>query len=305
MLSFSIVVCCHNSRERLNSTLDHLAAQSYRASLLELIIVDNGSADETGQIAASLWHALGNPFSIRIINEPRLGLSNARKTGALHSANDYILFCDDDNWLAHDYIEIACRVLLANPRIGVLGGSSAPVFQHQEPPNWFFKYADDYAVGAQSICSGDISMRGYVWGAGSIMKAQVLRSFYQEGFSSILSDRTGQGLASGGDSELCKLYLFLGFILWYEERMSFMHYIPSSRLSTEYLIGLLKGHEESHKLLGVYDWYIFLDRARRMARRYPWRWLKAELVAAVRYNRTANRKVRAQLKIIKRLRMGQ
>lgn len=301
LLSFSIVVCCHNSKERLDSTLAHLATQSYPASLLELIIVDNGSTDETGKIAAILWQTLGNPFSMRIVNEPRLGLSNARKAGALHSIQDYIVFCDDDNWLAYDYIEIANNVILANPRIGVLGGSSAPVFEHQEIPDWFYTYADDYAIGSQSIYSGDISLRGYVWGAGSIMKTQVLKKIYQHGLSTILSDRTGQALASGGDSELCKWYLLLGFVLWYDERMMFKHYVPTSRLSKEYLTGLLKGHESANKLLGIYDWYIFQDRARRVAWRHPWKWLKVALVSAARYNRPSNRKVRTQAMAVKQI----
>jgi glycosyltransferase involved in cell wall biosynthesis len=300
MLSFSIVACCHNSAERLERTLAHLAAQSYPASLLELIIVDNGSTDNTGKVATALWLTLGRPFSMEIVKEPRLGLSHARKAGVLHSIHDYIVFCDDDNWLAHDYIQIASLVLSANPRIGVLGGSSAPVFQHQEPPNWFFKYADAYAVGVQSISSGEISMRGYVWGAGSIVKAQVLKRFYQDGLSQILSDRTGEVITSGGDSELCKLYLFLDYILWYDERMMFKHYIPSSRLSKEYLNGLLQGHEESHKVLAVYEWYIFRDRARRMARRHPWQWLKAQLVAAVRYDRPVDRSVRTILRSLQK-----
>jgi len=56
-------------------------------------------------------------------------------------------------------------------------------------------------------------------------------------------------LSSGGDSELCLVILFLGYELYYDERLRFTHFIPKERLSWSYCVKMLAG---AHGIPQVY-----------------------------------------------------
>jgi hypothetical protein len=193
--------------------------------------------------------------------------------GVLTAKFDLVLFCDDDNWLAPDYILRAENLMRQNPTIGVLGGSSTPVFEFGiEPPDWFWAKQRSYAVGKQATKSSDISLiRGFIWGAGMVIRAGWLRYLFCNGFEPLLSDRRGEILTSGGDNEICRVYLIADYILWYDENLRFQHFIPATRLSLEYLSNILKGFQLSSELLNAYaSWINF----RNICRQSPTEWIK-------------------------------
>ena len=176
-LDISIIICCYNSEHRIKSTLEHLACQNLGDLLCELILVDNNCKDNTVKTAFSVWKDCGNPFTLRVEEENIPGLSNARKKGIFSAKGDIIVFCDDDNWLEEKYVFYGYHIMLSNPEIGVLGGRGLPVFETDEPA-WFSSYQSSYAVGYQSINSGDISNRGYVWGAGCFVRRKIMIDLY-------------------------------------------------------------------------------------------------------------------------------
>src|SRR5579885_2338760 len=81
----SVVICCHNSERLLPRTLECLKSQIVDPSLRwELLIVNNASSDGTADAARRCWGERA-PVPLRIVDEPRLGLSYARER-ALHEA---------------------------------------------------------------------------------------------------------------------------------------------------------------------------------------------------------------------------
>jgi hypothetical protein len=191
---------------------------------------------------------------------------------------DLVLFCDDDNWLASDYILRAEHLMRQNPAIGVLGGSSTPVFEFgAEPPDWFWAKQSCYAVGPQANQSSDVSLRGYIWGAGMVIRVGWLHYLYCNGFESLLSDRKGDILTSGGDNEICRAYLIADYILWYDEDLRFQHFIPATRLSLEYLSSIIQGFQLSGEVLKAYaSWINF----RNICRQFPTKWIKHPIYLA-------------------------
>ena len=80
----SIIVCCHNSEDRLPNTLESLSKQHLDSNHpVEIIIVDNNSSDNTGLIAQKLWNDFGTPYPLIVIEEKKPGLSNARRAGVI------------------------------------------------------------------------------------------------------------------------------------------------------------------------------------------------------------------------------
>jgi glycosyltransferase involved in cell wall biosynthesis len=257
----SIIICCFNSEKRLPQTLYHLSRQELNGLAVEVIIVDNNSSDNTSQKSVEIWAELSNPFHLRVINESNPGLSNARKTGVYKSNGDVIVFCDDDNWLDENYITQAYEKMLSNLNIGVLGGRTTAVFENSNP-YWFNTYQNDYAVGVQALYSGNITERGYVWGAGFVMRKSIIIRIYKSGFKNFCSGRKGEILLAGDDSEICLWHVLLGFEIWYDETLHLKHYIPVKRLSKQELQKMKMGFASSEEFLNIYKEIIYFRKSK-------------------------------------------
>jgi len=238
----SIVVCCHNSAARLTQTLQAIASlKDVQDFPHELIVVDNQSDDGTSQIAAGLIASL-RIQNAKVVHEPRLGLSYARKRGVAESSYEYVSFIDDDNWVDEEWVGNVQDIMENIPEIGACGSCNSPAFE-REPPIWFHSYARCYALGAQGLeGGGDVTeTRGDLYGAGLTVRRTALNELDRQGFKTILTDRTGAALNSGGDSELCMVLRLSGWRLWYEPSLRLKHYIPKERLRWKYLRGLFRG----------------------------------------------------------------
>ena len=122
MKGVSVIVSCHNSSDRLPPTLKHLGSQKTNTEIAwEIIVIDNASSDNTQRCARKILSQYNIPF--KIIEEPQLGLSYARRRGIMESNYDFIIFCDDDNWLNSEYVQRVYYLLDKYSDIGVLGGN--------------------------------------------------------------------------------------------------------------------------------------------------------------------------------------
>ena len=254
MKGISVIICCYNSALLLPETLRHLASQKIEPEIFwEVIIVDNLSLDETSVVSLKEWakYELAN-VKMRVVSEVNAGLSNARKKGIEEAQFDYVLFCDDDNWLNNDYLQIAYNIIDGNKEIGAVGGQSEAVLESGELPIWWQELQAGYAVGRQCKNSGNIAPHKFLWGAGMMARKNLLKIIFDEQFPLLLSDRKGNELSSGGDVEICARILLLGSSLWYDDRLFFKHYMPRNRLTDEYRIRMFEGHKKSFLILKKY-----------------------------------------------------
>ena len=240
----SIILCCYNSVPRLNATIAHIALQNLESVNMQVILVDNASTDSTATYALGLFQKSGiNDFCI--VTEPESGLSNARRKGFLTAKYDFLLYCDDDNWLTPEYCNIAFNIMAGNSKIGILGGNAEAVFEATAPV-WFSRFAIDFAVGEQSASAESLSRVKEVYGAGFVIRKSYLEALYKSGFKSILSDRVGSQLISGGDIELCRLTKYFGYEIWYSRNLKFKHFMPAKRMTWDYLKKLYAGHGKTN-----------------------------------------------------------
>jgi glycosyltransferase involved in cell wall biosynthesis len=223
---------------------------------VELILVDNNSSDDSNEIAKkTLKDTQTLPW--KIVYEPTPGLANARMCGIANSRYPYILFCDDDNWLALDYLQLALPILENDKHIAVLGGKGEAV-SDIEIPDWFEEVQNCYAVGPQFPQSGEVKVqRNMVYGAGMVMRRSAFESIQAAGFRFFALGRTAGNLSSGEDSELCLAFRIAGYKIWYEEKMTFKHYISPDRLTPAYCDKLKKGLVGSGFISKFYRDYLF------------------------------------------------
>lgn len=263
MKGISIIICCFNSSKRLPQAIHYLAMQKVAPDIpWEVIIVDNGSQDDTPAVAArELARYPWKQAVCKVVGEPKPGLSHAREKGVEEAAYGYVAFCDDDNWLAEEYVQTAYDFLEQHPIYAAVGGCSEAAFDDGVvPPDWFEEYQMGYAVGRQGE-PGDITERGYLWGAGIVFRKSLYQFVINRRFPSLLTDRKGNELSSGGDSEICLRFVIVGYKLYYSEQMKFRHFITSNRLTTEYRKKLWDGFLASETVLSKYYYYLKATRS--------------------------------------------
>lgn len=235
----SIIVCCHNSAARLPETIRHLALQHFPSVInAEVIIVDNNSSDNTAAVAKKEWQKYNLSIPLSVIHENQQGLWFAKQAGAATAQYAVLIFCDDDNWLRQDYISVAYSIMQSKKNIGIAGGQSVAAFEISMP-SWFNNYQSAYAVGKQMPSSGYANERNYLFGAGMITRKEIFQQLHEVPHQLLLSGRVGKQLLSGEDSELCLVTKYMGYDLYYDERLQFTHYITASRLQWTYCVKLL------------------------------------------------------------------
>jgi glycosyltransferase involved in cell wall biosynthesis len=248
----SIVLCTYNGKTRLEQTFKYLAAQKISIPC-EIIFVDNASTDGTKAYADNWWKTHGSSgISYRSFEQPIPGKSYAQDLGYDKAQYEYILVCDDDNWLCDIYVQTAYDIMTENTSIGALGGWCDGVFE-TEKPIWFDKYTKYYVVVKQGKQSGDITTKkGCLYGAGMVLRKSHWVQLKTLGFNHLLSCRKGESLSSGGDTEYCYALRLLGYKIWYDERLYFKHFMTKGRMYKTYVSDLRKELSYSNFILWPY-----------------------------------------------------
>ncbi|MEU8236986.1 bifunctional glycosyltransferase family 2 protein/CDP-glycerol:glycerophosphate glycerophosphotransferase [Actinoplanes missouriensis] len=101
----SIIVPIYNVAPYLEECLSSIAAQYYRR--LEVVMVDDGSTDESGEIAAEF--AARDP-RFKLVTKANAGLGAARNTGVEHATGEFLMFVDSDDVLP----PAACELLVSS-----------------------------------------------------------------------------------------------------------------------------------------------------------------------------------------------
>lgn len=249
----SIVLCTFNGKTRLDRTFKHIVNQQFEGFPVEIIFVDNASTDGTLGYAISWWEKKGTKkISFRSFSQPIPGKSYAQDLGYKEASFEYLLVCDDDNWLVDNYLQIAFDLMESDEKIGALGGWCEGVFE-SEKPDWFDEYSNIYAVAKQGQQSGDITnKKGCLFGAGMVIRKSHWLQLKDLGFNHILSCRKGNKLSSGGDTEYSYALRMLGYKIWYDDRLYFKHFMTKGRMNLAYLSRLRKAMSYSNFVLWSY-----------------------------------------------------
>lgn len=98
----SVIVPCYNVRNYVEDCLKSILSQK-TSRTFEVIAIDDGSTDSTGEILDSLARAFP---SLRVIHQPNRGLSGARNVGMANSRGGWLTFVDSDDMLEPGALEI-------------------------------------------------------------------------------------------------------------------------------------------------------------------------------------------------------
>jgi len=107
----SLVVPAYNAGKRIEPTLLSIAAQDYKN--MEIIVVDDGSSDDTCDVAESVLTRSGREFSV-VKHETNMGVSVARNTGLDSASGDYVIFFDADDLADHNFVSVLVNTVTKN-----------------------------------------------------------------------------------------------------------------------------------------------------------------------------------------------
>ncbi|WP_162341282.1 glycosyltransferase family 2 protein [Paenibacillus paridis] len=102
----SIIIPAYNVGKYIEKCLLSVLDQSY--TNIEVIVVDDGSTDKTGQLIDCVSQ---QDSRVRVIHKKNAGVSAARNSGIEISTGDYLVFVDGDDYIAQDYVEYMLSII--------------------------------------------------------------------------------------------------------------------------------------------------------------------------------------------------
>ncbi|MFD3000906.1 glycosyltransferase family 2 protein [Pontibacter toksunensis] len=115
----SVIIPCYNHGAYLQEAFQSIWSQNYPA--LEVIVVDDGSIDNTKEVAEGVE-------GVKYVYQENQGLSAARNTGISHSKGELLVFLDADDWLLPNAVHTNVRCLLQNEKLAFVSGGHDKVF---------------------------------------------------------------------------------------------------------------------------------------------------------------------------------
>lgn len=115
-MKFSVIIPLYNKAPYVAKAIQSVLAQTFMD--YELVIVDDGSKDDSAEIAAQ---AIGGKENCRLIRQENAGVSMARNNGVAASHGDYLCFLDADDWWEPAFLEEMSKLIEEFPDAGIYG----------------------------------------------------------------------------------------------------------------------------------------------------------------------------------------
>jgi glycosyltransferase involved in cell wall biosynthesis len=113
----TVVIPCYNQARFLGEAIESVLSQSYHH--FEIIVVDDGSTDETSEVASRYGEE-----GVRLIRQENRGLAGARNRGLGEAKGEYVVFLDADDKLLPGALEAGLRCFEAHPGCALVAGHS-------------------------------------------------------------------------------------------------------------------------------------------------------------------------------------
>ncbi len=277
----------------LARAIDSLAAQSLPAEQYEILIVDNGSTDNTPELVRKRE---GRYSNLRYISEPEAGLSRARNAGLEQAHSALAAFMDDDATASPGWLEGICRVFAnRRPQPGLVCGPAMAEWGGTRP-SWL----KDYWLPFYSIVSWSAHARCLAadeWIVGTNFAVPTTLAIDCGGFDTSLGRR---GTILLGDEELALSDNIrrLGYEIYYDPDISVNHYIPADRLSKTWFYrrvfwGAVSASTRQRQMLtSKRERYQHAAKAARGALHYAWslrQFSESDTERVLRYHRVAEK----------------
>ncbi|MDR2598670.1 MAG: glycosyltransferase family 2 protein [Oscillospiraceae bacterium] len=138
--TISIIIPCYNSEKRLPLCLNSIKSQTYPQDLLEIIVVDDDSTDNTIKIAQE--------YGCHVERNGKHNIERGKSIGFCKSTGEYVFFIDDDNLLPHNnwLVDLVTAVIEEN----AVGGQAAR-FNYSKKDTPANRYAAIFGINDPTV----------------------------------------------------------------------------------------------------------------------------------------------------------
>jgi glycosyltransferase involved in cell wall biosynthesis len=242
-IAISVIIPTYNPAPAIiTETLNSLKAQTLDHYNWELLIIDNNSTNDVPSTLNLSWHP-----NAAVIKELKQGLTYGRICGFSHAKGDIVIMVDDDNVLTPDYLQLVQSHFNDNLKLGAAGGKIDGKFNGFTPDEWTRQFWEMLAIrnlGDKPLISDASFSKKYPVfapvGAGMAIRKELLTAYIDtiNNQNSVITDRIGNSLSSGGDNEIVINVLKQNFAVGYFPDLVMQHIIPASRFTFSYLARL-------------------------------------------------------------------
>lgn len=115
-MRFSVIIPLFNKAPYVEKAIHSVLAQTFTD--YELIIVDDGSKDESAVVAAQ---AIEGHANCRLVKQENAGVSMARNNGVVLSQGEFVCFLDADDWWEPNFLDEMAKLIKDFPEAGIYG----------------------------------------------------------------------------------------------------------------------------------------------------------------------------------------
>lgn len=234
----SIVVPTRNRSVDLRTALESIINQSFVGNY-EIVIVDNGSTDDTAQVSQEWMGKVPNHITLKYYFESVPGLLSGRHKGAELSSGEIIIFIDDDIRADYNWLENVVKGFEIE-NVQMVGGPSYGIYE-MDPPSWteqlWIRDNENNYCGYYSLLDfGDKPKfidPSFVWGLNFAISRKV---FYEcGGFHPDCIPASLQKYQGDGETGLSEKFKARGYKAWYQPLARVGHLVSKDRLTLDYI----------------------------------------------------------------------
>ena len=243
----TIAICTWNRAELLRQTLASLKQMSVPGDLKwEIVLVDNNCTDHTADVIASF----DSQLPIRAVVEPQQGHSHSRNRAIQESQGDYILWTDDDVLVDSGWLLAYLAAFERHPSAAFWGGPIEPRFE-SEPPRWlrenWKRCAGVFAVRSFGDDEFEFTERVLPFGANFAIRGELQRQLLYDARFGRVSDQSVRGY---DEIDVLRQLLDAGHRGFSVPAATLKHFIPTSRMTIDYVRRFYEGQGETWVLRG-------------------------------------------------------
>lgn len=228
----TVFIATHNGAQTLPRVLAAHAQLAAPAGGWRLVIIDNGSDDDTAALAG----AFADRLPLRVINAPRRGKNRALNSGLRLLDGDLAVFSDDDTLPEHDWLVRLRGAADAQPAFGVFGGRILGTWD-AAPADWVRDWVDAapvFGISDASRPDGPCDPTK-VWGPNMAVRAEWFRKGHR--FDERLGPNRTTTYAMGGETEFTlRLAIAAGVRCWHCADARVQHIIRPRQMTRAFVL---------------------------------------------------------------------
>ena len=234
----SVIVPTCNRAGYLSKALTSFRAQELDPNEYEVLVVDNGSKDNTREVSLKASEKFPQN-RLLYLWEPIPGLLSGRHRGAMEASGDVLVFADDDIEADSKWLK-AINETFQDRAVHIVGGRNLPNYE-SDPPEWLALLWDKDERGKWCIYLSLLDFGeqpceihpNFVWGLNFAIRKRTL--FELGGFHPDCIPEHLQRFQGDGETGLTSNAAERGYKAVYQPHALVYHAVPAERMTIEYM----------------------------------------------------------------------